>query len=778
MAFENPRFPRGAAVPSRLLAFGLVLALFALTLGAYYPALNGGLQWDDAAHVTKAGLRGLDGLRRIWCELGTTQQYYPVLHSAFWIEHRLWGDSVFGYHVANILLHAGSACLFALLLTRIKPGGGEGTLPGGAEWLAAAVFALHPVCVESVAWISEQKNTLSLFLYLLAALAYLKFDRSRRWDSYALACGLFALALLSKSVTATLPAALLLALFWRKGRLAFRRDVLPLLPWFAAGAFAGLFTAWVERTYIGARGQAFDLGVLERCLLAARIVWFYLGKLLWPADLTFIYPRWQVRLAWPWGLGLAGLLAAIGLLVAAGKRGRAPLLALLFFVGSLFPVLGFFNVYPFLFSYVADHFQYLPCLGVIALLCQGGAALVTSAAAGSAGASRARIVGAAAAVAAALVGVLFVLTWRQSGLYRDVPTLYGDTLAKNPECWMAHNNLGAYLNTSGSTRDAIVQLRLAVALKPDYAEAHNNLGNALSKEPGLREEAVRELEAALRLEPGMAEAEGNLGLILVDTPGRLSEGIGHLEVALRGNEENPEFAGLHADLAAALARAPGRLPESVAQFEAAIRIDPGSATALSGLGAALARSGRAAEAEARIRQAIALNPGDADAHNNLGNALTALGRIPEAVGEYRKALELRPDFTEAHVNLGRSLRNEGDGREAIAEYRKALALLPDAPEVRNSLGGVLLRVGSIGEALAEYREAVRLDPLSAAYRNNLGIALTRDGRPDEAVSQFREALGREPGFRDAHYNLGVALEEAGHPEEAAAEFAASGRPRP
>jgi len=776
MAFENPRFPRGAAVPSRLWAPGLALALFALTLGAYFPALNGGLQWDDAAHITRAGLRGLDGLRRIWFQLGTTQQYYPVLHSAFWIEHRLWGDSVFGYHVANVLLHAGSACLFALVLTRITPGGGEGDRPGGAEWFAAAVFALHPVCAESVAWISEQKNTLSLFLYLLAALAYLGFDRSRRWRSYLSASALFALALLSKSVTATLPAALLLALYWRNGRLAFRRDVIPLVPWFAAGAAAGLFTAWVERTYIGARGQAFDLGILERCLLAGRVVWFYLGKLLWPADLTFIYPRWQVHPSWTWGLGHAGLLGAIGLLVAAGRRGRAPLLALLFFVGSLFPVLGFFNVYPFLFSYVADHFQYLPCLGVIALFCQGGASLVRLAAAGSMGAARARTAG--AAVATALVAVLFVLTWRQSGLYRDVPTLYGDTLAKNPECWMAHNNLGAYLNASGSTREAIVQLRLAVALKPDYADAHNNLGNALSKEPGLRDEAVKEFEAALRLEPGMAEAEGNLGLVLVDTPGRLSEGIGHMEAALRGNEENPEFAGLHADLALALARAPGRIPESIAEFEAALRMDPGSARALSGLGAVLARSGRAAEAEARIRQAIALEPRNADAHNNLGNALTALGRVPEAVQEYRRALELRPDFTEAHVNLGRSLRNEGDGREAIAEYRKALALLPDSPEVRNSLGAVLLRAGRVGEALAEYREAVRLDPLSAAYRNNLGIALIRDGRLDEAIARFREALGREPGFRDAHYNLGVALEEAGRPGEAAAEFAASGRPRP
>jgi tetratricopeptide (TPR) repeat protein len=777
MAFGNLEISGKAAGWPRRWAAALALGLFGITLAAYAPALRGGLQWDDAAHVTKPALRGLDGLRRIWCELGTTQQYYPVLHSAFWLEHRLWGDSVLGYHLVNVLLHAGSACLFALLLARIRAGGEAGEAPGVAEWLAAAVFALHPVCVESVAWISEQKNTLSLFLYLLAALAYLGFDRSRRPGWYALASGLFALALLSKSVTATLPAALLLALAWRNGRIGLRRDVLPLVPWLAAGAGSGLFTAWVERTYIGARGQAFDLGVIERCLLAGRVVWFYIGKLVWPVDLTFIYPRWQVVLGWRWGTGLFALVAAASLLLAAGRRGRAPLLALLFFVGSLFPVLGFVNVYPFLFSYVADHWQYLPSLGLIALACLGGAS-VTGNLAARAGPLRAAVRGGASAAAAGILVALFALTWRQSRLYRDVPTLYADTLAKNPGCWMAHNNLGVYLNEVGSRSEAIAHLRLAVALKPDYADAHNNLGNALAKDPGQRASAVAEFEAALRLQPGMSEAEGNLGLALVGTPGRLSDGIGHLEAALRGNEANPEFADLHADLAAALARVPGRLEESTAHFEAALRMRPGSAAVLNGLGAALARTGRAAEAEGRIRASLALDPGNYDAHNNLGNVLTALGRVPEAVAEYRRAIALKPDFAEAHVNLGRSLRNEGDGQEAIAEYRRALVLVPGSAEVRNSLGSVLLRVGRVSEALGEYSEAVRLDPGSAAYLNNLGIALTREGRLDEAIARFRAALDRSPGYGDAHYNLGVALEEAGQRDAAAAEFSASGRPMP
>ena len=368
---DPPPLPPG---PTRLPSQFIAVALFGVTLLAYLPAATGGLLWDDAAHLTAPALRTWHGLGQIWFHLGATQQYYPVLHSAFWLEHRLWGDAVLGYHLLNAGLHATAACLFALILARLRPQPeGRSWLPG-TEWLAAAVFALHPVCVESVAWISEQKNTLSLVFYLLAALAYLRFDRDRRPGCYALGLGLFGLALLSKSVTATLPAALLLALAWRRGNLAWRRDVGPLLPWLVLGAAAGLFTAWVERNYIGAQGAAYDLTLAERCCLAGTAVWFYLAKLFWPAELSFTYPRWQVSADWGWSLGCLGLVVTLGALWPLRKWSRAPLLALLFFTGSLFPALGFFNVYPFVFSYVADHWQYLPCLGIIALATVGPAA--------------------------------------------------------------------------------------------------------------------------------------------------------------------------------------------------------------------------------------------------------------------------------------------------------------------------------------------------------------------------------------------------------------------
>jgi protein O-mannosyl-transferase len=263
----------------------LAAALAATVFLAYRPAWQGALIWDDDAHVTRPELQSWHGLYRIWFDLKATQQYYPLLHSAFWIESRLWGRDTLGYHLVNIFLHITAAILVAVILRRLA-------IPGA--YLAAAIFALHPVNVESVAWITELKNTLSTVFYLSAALVYLGFDHRRRASLYAGALGLFVLGLLSKTTTATLPAALLVVFWWQRGRLSWRRDVLPLIPFFVLGAAAGLFTAWVERVIGGAQGADFNFTIVERCLIGGRAVWFYLSKLFWPVNLTFIYPRWHV----------------------------------------------------------------------------------------------------------------------------------------------------------------------------------------------------------------------------------------------------------------------------------------------------------------------------------------------------------------------------------------------------------------------------------------------------------------------------------------------------
>jgi protein O-mannosyl-transferase len=574
---------------------GIWLLFLAATLVAYSSALRGTLLWDDAGHITRPELQSLNGLWRIWFDVGATQQYYPLLHSAFWIEHRLWGDAPLGYHLVNIFLHATSAWLVMRIARRLA-------LPGA--WFAGLVFCLHPVYVEAVAWMSEQKSTLSAVFCLGSALVYLRFDRTRKRPDYWLALGLFLLALLSKTVTATLPAALLVLLWWRRGRLGMIRDVLPLLPFLAIGVPAGLVTAWVERKLIGAEGVDFGLSVTQHVLLASRVIWFYAGKLVWPMNLIFTYPRWTIDpAAWQQYLFVVGLVALAGLLWWLARRWkRGPLAAFLIFAAMLSPVLGFLNVYPFRFSYVADHFQYLASLGIIVPF----ASVIVS------GAGRIPFGKAPLVLPAALAVVLGVLTWRQSAIYRDAETLYRETLARNPTSWMARNNLGFLLaQKPGQLAEAIAQYEAALQLKPDYAGAHLNLGNALQQIAGRLTEAVVEYQAALKISPNYAEAHNGLGSAWSEVPGRLPDAILEYEAALR---LKPAFAEAHNNLGYALSQTPGRLDEAISHYETALR----------------------------------LRPDDVAAHYNLGTALAKTpGRMPEAIAEYESVLRLQPDFQRA-----------------------------------------------------------------------------------------------------------------------------------
>ena len=642
---------------------GGVLAYFTIlcaTLVAYLPSLRGTLLWDDSSHITRLDLQSLHGLWRIWFQLGATQQYYPLLHSAFWVEHRIWGDAVLGYHLANVILHAAAACLVVIIARRLS-------LPGA--WLAGLIFALHPVSVEAVAWISEQKSTLSGVFYLASALAYLSFDKSRRPSRYWLAFGLFLLALLSKTVTATLPGALLVVFWWQRGRLEWKRDVLPLLPWFAVGAFAGLFTAWVETTLIGAQGQDFTLTLVERCLLAGRVIWFYAGKLFWPADLTFFYPHWQIDPGawWQYSFPAGVLLVAIGLGLLA-RRSRGPLAGFLIFAGTLFPVLGFFNVYPFRYSYVADHFLYLASLGLIVPVASALTVLAGRILPDHTG----RI-----ALSAMFVAVLGLLTWNQSAIYRDTDSLYRETLARNPESWLAHNNLAnSLLEIPGRQTEAISHLQAALRIKPDYAEAHLSLGNALLPIPGRLADAIAEYQTAVRLDPKSERAHNNLGQAWFQA-GRLPEAMAQLETALR---IRPGYAEAHTNLGNVLLQMPGRLADATAEYQAAIEFDPNLPEAHNNLGRALAQTpGRLPDAMAQFEAAVRIRPGYAGAHNNLGNALSQMGRLPDAIAEYQAALRINPDFVQAHLNLANTLLHmPGQLAGAVAEYEAAERIQPNA----------------------------------------------------------------------------------------------------
>ena len=588
------------------------LLLVVLTLIAYAPLFSspGGWLWDDEGHVTKAALQPAAGLHRIWFDIGATQQYYPVVHSAFWLESHLFGTaSPMPYHAVSVLLHASSAFLFFRILRTLA-------IPGAIA--GAMIFALHPVHVESVAWTAELKNTLSYAFFLGAALTYLRFESTRAARTLGLSFVLFTFAILSKSLTATLPVALLVLVWWRRGGLEWRRDVLPLLPMVVAGVAAGLTTVWFERTLIGAEGAEFELSFVERALIAGRALWFYAASLIWPVGFSFNYPRWQVtQTIWWQYLFPLGVLAVLGVLWRLRLRGA--LAGVLVFCIVLGPALGFVNVYPFRFSFVADHFQYHASAGLIALV---AAALSRIAAWPRSGPAAIR------AGLAALCGMLIALTMPVAARYLDGPTLYQATIRENPESWLAHNNLAALYLTGAA---------------PDLPAA------------------ARHARAALRLFPRYAEARYNLAVAL-DDQGDAAGAIQEYRTLLDQLGEQSDFrrrrASTSGRLGLALVRT-GRPAEAVVYLREAARLDPSNAQTFVNLGGALLEQRQIQDAQQALEQAVRLDPSMPDAHYNLGAAYLTGGRPLDAIRAYEAALRLRPGEPQSLAALARAKQMAG-----------------------------------------------------------------------------------------------------------------------
>lgn len=613
--------PTAARIPFWRSDWFLAVVLVAVTTVAYFPAWNGLPIWDDAGHLTKPSLRSLHGLWRIWVEPGAAQQYYPLAHSVFWLEHRLWGDSTFGYHLVNILLHAAGALLIVAILRSLEIRG---------AWLAGALFALHPVQVESVAWMSELKNTLSGFLYLSSALLYFRFDQTRRRTYWGGAFALFALGLLAKSVIATLPAALLVVLWWKRGKLS-RQDLLPVLPFFLICVPVGLFTAWMERKFIGAEGAAFNFSLIERTLIAGRAIWFYLSKLAWPQDLIFIYPRWPISHAVWWQyLFPAAVLCLIAVLWSYRKTSRAPLAACLLFIGTLFPALGYFNIYPFSFSFVADHFQYLACIAPFSL----------AAAAAYSEIARMKSNAWIGQFSIGIVLAAFVmLTWQQSTMYADMRTLWDVTIEKNPDCWMAYSNRGFGLLQEGRLADAIGDFKAALNVNPDYAYAHNNLGMALLQE-GRLDDAVPHFTKALELKPDYAEPYDNLGTVYFQK---------------------------------------GQVDASISSLRKAVAINPAFSDAHFNLGIAFRAKGETDAAISEYQKCLENAPDDLEARRGLAGALLEKGSIAESITQFQSVLAMKPDYVEALIDLGNAFLKAGQPRDAVEQFQKALSLRPTGP---------------------------------------------------------------------------------------------------
>lgn len=667
-----------------------LLLVIVATWVAYIPALCGGFVWDDYTYILHGDLtRAPDGLRRIWL---TTESpdYFPIPYSLMWLEWRVWGDRAPPYHIIGLLFHTAVVLLLARCLRRLA-------VPGSI--LIAAMFALHPVNVETAAWVYQQRTTLPMIFSLLCVLAWLRFEDSSQRLWYAAALLAFVTAMLSKTSVVTLPLVLLGCAWWRRGRVSLI-DVARSIPFFAVASFFGAVTIWFQyHRAIGVEIVRAD-SQASRLMIAGWAVWFYLYKTFIPIDLSFVYPRWTPPTGQPlnW-LPLIALVAAfVGLWYARRGKGRAPLAALGYFVITLLPMLGFLNIYFMKYSFVADHWLYASIIGPIALI-GGWIAMVAAR-----GSTPARI--AAGAISLALA----VMTFQRARVFGDQITVWRDTIAKNPAAWIAYNNLGGIAMQIGRYDDARRLLTRSLELNPHNARALNNLA-ILQIASNDSAAAVATCDRALAVDgPRIADVHNTRGLALL-TLGREFEAIDDLQKCLQ--------------------------------------IDANSVNAHMNLGKAYLRAGKFDDAERHLRIVFQLAPNQPEPHALLADSLLGRGRTDEAVEQYRAAAERSPRDPAARFKLAVALSRAKRLPTAIEEARQLVSLAPRSPDARNLLGSLLMEANRNDEAIRELIESVRLAPEAPEARFNLATALLRAGRNADVAEQCRAMLQRDPNDAEA-----------------------------
>jgi tetratricopeptide (TPR) repeat protein len=653
-----------------------------VTLLLYWPVhTHTFVDYDDADYVTanpqvQAGLTWA-GIK--WAfTAGHASNWHPVTWLSHMLDCQLFGEQAGAHLLVNAVLHTLNSILLFLLLRRWT----------GAHWpsaVVAALFAWHPLHVESVAWISERKDVLSTLFFLLTLDAYGRFVDRRKltpvgWrpvllsPAYWGAMAFFALGLMSKPMLVTLPFVLLLVDYWPLGRLTFSDPkssaralaglALEKAPFFVVCALSSLVTYLVQQKG-GAVSQALSLG--DRVANAIVSYGRYLGKMFWPVDLSVLYPHPG---QWPLSTVLLCSLVLLAITVVAVARIRRwPFFTVgwFWYVGTLVPVIGLVQVG---IQSMADRYSYIPLIGSFVAMVWGltywnslrrwGVAWL-------------------AVPAGLALGACLVLTSRQIEVWRDSESLFQNAVRVTANNYLAHNNLGYYYSSKGQVDRAIEHYRQSIAIHPSYDDALNNLGFALA---GRRQfaEAIGYYEAALRVRPRHVEVHNNLGNALSEL-GRIDEAIAHYQVTLA---QKPDHADAHNNLGIALAMK-GKLAEAIPHFQNAIRFKPKYASAHSNLGNALAAQGKLDEAIAQYQETLRLNPSDAQAHNNLGNVFMEQGKVEQGVASYREALRLNTDNPEAHCNLGIALLRQGNRPEAIRHFSESVRLRPDYEPAKRQL---------------------------------------------------------------------------------------------
>jgi tetratricopeptide (TPR) repeat protein len=601
----------------------------AVGLFFYWPALHGGWQWDDDLYLTKNPLLHEPGrLWKAWFVPGSFIEYYPIAQTVQWAQWQLWHLDTFGYHVTNVVLHLISALLVWRLLAKLGL---------HYAWLGGLLFAVHPVHVESVAWIAELKNCLSLPPFLLALGAWIDFEEHDRARDYRAALAWFLAAMLCKISMAPFPIFILVFAWWKRGRVVWA-DVRHALPFLAIAVLLAGLTIYSGLVYAPGSTPEPSLPFASRLALAGTSVVFYLTAFFWPVHLLPVYAKWPVDPPAPLQflpLLLLGLLAWFW--VRRRGYGRHALLGAAFFLLFLAPFLGLHWVSYMDFTWVMNHFLYIPSIALIAL------GVATLEAIENALPKTARLL--PAVVMALVLVVLGIGTYQYAGLYQDAETLWSYALTLNPNAFAANNNLGLALEARGQPYAAIEHFRRAAEAEPTFAEAHNNIGVVLL-DTGYPAQAIPEFRQAVKINPVYPAAHFNLGNALKQA-GILPEAIDEYRAALKLSPADPE---VHNNLADALLQS-GQVPAAYDEYAAALKCDPNYAQALYNWGVALLKSGDVATAIGHFEQAVSLDPNYVEAHFNLGAALYQTGHTPEAIAQFREVLRIKPDFTQAQTIL-------------------------------------------------------------------------------------------------------------------------------
>ena len=760
-----------------------ILCLSLLVAISYSPALDAEFIWDDSIFVDEPLIQQWSGIWSIWLSPSDIREghYWPVVYSSFWLEHKLWGFEPAGYHAVNVLLHLANCLLVWILMVRLNVTG---------AWAVAAVFAVHPLHVDSVAWIIERKDLLSALFYVAAVLAWIRFVDNRRPSLYCGALILFSLALLSKSIAVTLPVALLIWHAWRRGTVD-SADWLRLVPFFSV---AILITA-ADLSFYQSR-EPLDLGysLIERALIAARALFFYAWKLLWPTELAVIYPHWNVDASDPvsWAF-LIGAVAVPAVLWALRRRiGTGSLVGAAYFAVTLAPVLGFVDYGFMQFSFVADRYQYLAGLGVLAVL-----VAATAHAAGRLEGWSRKAVHAGGAI---VLAVLAVQTWSQAQIYRDETTFFEHILSFNPNARDARLNLADALVAEGRFNDSLTAARIAIEQRPGHANTHHVLGRALAglkrfeeaedafskarelaprdpsiahntgqmfREAGRYEDAIEKFREALEIQPDLAVANGAMGVAL-NALGRYEEA---LEATTAAMSQWPHLQQ-SGDLQQAAGYAAWKLNDlekAAHHFQMALEANPNDVEIHLDLGRVRLEQNRFEQGRRHLRRALDLRSDDSTTLLDVGDALRISGYAEQSLPFYRQVPEGSHASARALAGMGLALFEMNRYTESIKASEDAIALDPELPlrgQVYRFLGSAHAELGNFEEAIENLRRAIESDPDDADSIDRLGLLFFEQGHFRDALDQYLVMERLRPDSAQTHINIGSSLVKLGRDEEA------------